>query len=133
MAIMSNVLVDTSVWISFFRGSEASVGDAFDTLLSENRVVLCGIVEMEIVQGLTPKDRKNFQHSFTALHYLNTTREDFVSAGAMWNDLRRSGKTVPSTDCLIAQLAIRHKLPLFTLDSHFDAISSVKRFEAAGK
>ncbi len=47
------VLADTNVWISYFRGERATAqeqpaAEALDRLIGEDRVVLCGVVEMEL-------------------------------------------------------------------------------------
>ena len=124
---MADVVVDTSVWIDFFRNEKGSPGDLLDTLLAEDRVLLCGVVEMEIFQGLRKKELREVKSIFELIPYVETTREDFIASGTLWQNLRKKGKTLPSTDCLIAQLCIRHNLSLFSLDSHFDKIKELKR------
>ncbi len=124
---MADVLVDTSVWIDFFRNERSRPGDFLDTLLAEDNVLLCGIVEMEIFQGLKKKELREIQSIFELIPYIETTRKDFIASGTLWQNLRKKGKTLPSTDCLIAELCIRHDLALFSLDSHFDDIEELKR------
>jgi tRNA(fMet)-specific endonuclease VapC len=124
---MADVLVDTSVWIDFFRNQQGRPGDLLDNLLEEDRVVLCGVVEMEIFQGLGSKEVREVQSVFRLIPYVDTNREDFIAAGTLWQNLRKKGKTLPSTDCLIAELCIQYNLTLFSLDSHFDQIKDLKR------
>lgn len=124
---MADVLVDTSVWIDFFRNEKGRTGDLLDTLLEEDRVLLCGVVEMEIFQGLRKKELQELQSVFELIPYIDITREDFIASGTLWQSLRKKGETIPSTDCLIAELCIRYKLALFSLDSHFDKIKELKR------
>lgn len=126
---MADVLVDTSVWIDFFRNEEGRSGDLLDSLLEEDRVVLCGVVEMEIFQGLRKKEQHEVQSVFELIPYIEITREDFIASGTLWQSLRKKGETIPSTDCLIAELCIRHNLALFSLDSHFDKIKELKRLK----
>jgi len=61
------------------------------------------------------------------LPYVDATREAFIDSGRLWRSLRQEGKTIPSTDCLMGVLCLRHDLTLFTLDAHFDAIKGLKR------
>jgi predicted nucleic acid-binding protein len=124
---MADVLVDTSVWIDFFRKAHSPEGDLMDLLLAEDRVVICGIVEMEILQGLKGKERVPTESLLELLPYLATERADFRVAGLLWQQLRRRGMTIPSTDCLIASLCLRHRVSLLSLDAHFDGIESLKR------
>ena len=124
---MADVLVDTSVWIDFFRNAHSPEGDVMDLLLVENRVAICGIVEMEILQGLKEKERARTASVFELLPYLETERDDFRAAGLLWRQLRRRGRTIPATDCLIAGLCVRHGMSLFSLDAHFDCIEALNR------
>jgi len=124
---MADVLVDTSVWIDFFRNERGRTGDMLDTLLAEDRALLCGVVEMEIFQGLKPRESGRVRSVLEVIRYVETTREDFVDSGRLWQRLREEGRTIPSTDCLIGVLCIRHDLTLFTLDAHFEAIQELKR------
>jgi len=125
--------VDTSVWIEFFRQTRGRPGDILSTLLSEDRVVLCGVVEMEIVQGLRDKELRDVQAALRLLPYVETTRDDFVEAGNLWRALRQKGKTIPATDTLIAQLCLKRNLWLLTLDAHFNGIERLKLVELAMK
>jgi len=124
---MVDVLVDTSVWIDFFRNDQGPEGDLLDLLLAEDRVVLCGIVEMEIFQGLIEKERARTESLFELIPYFETERADYRSAGVLWKQLRQQGITIPSTDCIIAGLCLRHRISLFSLDTHFDSIKGLKR------
>ena len=124
---MADVVVDTSVWIDFFHNEKGHPGDLLDTLLAEDRVLLCGVVEMEIFQGLRKRELREVKSVFELIPYIDITRRDFIASGTLWQNLRKKGKTLPSTDCLIAELCIRHNLSLFSLDSHFDKIKELKR------
>jgi predicted nucleic acid-binding protein len=126
---MADVLVDTSVWIDFFRHEDGRCGDLLDSLLEEDRVVLCGVVEMEIFQGLRESEQEEIRSVFQLIPYIDITRDDYIAAGKLWQVLRLSGQTIPSTDCLIAELCLRRDLALFTLDAHFDSIEELKRVE----
>jgi predicted nucleic acid-binding protein len=124
---MADVLVDTSVWIDFFRHKSGRTGDLFDALLAENRVLLCGVVEMEIFQGLRGKELHEVRSVLQLIPYIDTTREDFIEAGGLWNRLRRKGITIPPTDCLIAQMCLKRDLSLFTIDAHFDEVEGLNK------
>lgn len=126
---MGKVLVDTSVWIDFFRNGTGRDGDELDTLLAEDRVLLFGVIEMEIFQGLKKKELAEIQSVFDVLPYVDTTRADFIAAGALWKRLRESGKTIPATDCLIAAVCLSRDFTLFSLDKHFDEIGELRRFK----
>jgi predicted nucleic acid-binding protein len=53
--------------------------------------------------------------------------DDFIAAARLFARLRWKGIRVPSTDCLIAAVAIRRKLPLFARGGDFDHIPQLQR------
>jgi hypothetical protein len=126
---MKNVLIDSSVWINYFRRGESVLAAAVDELLDAGRVVLCGMVELEIIQGLRQHERQLVESLFQALPYIETTRQDFIEAGNRLAELRQTGITIPAADGLIATLCIRHQLMLFSLDNHFDYLSDLTRYQ----
>jgi predicted nucleic acid-binding protein len=124
---MADVLVDTSAWIDYLRAGSGEVSDVVDMLLAEDRAVLCGVVEMELLQGVRPHERRELVDLLQALPYVETERVDFVAAGQRMAELRGKGITIPNSDCLIGILCVRHNLTLLTLDSHFDHLPEVPR------
>jgi predicted nucleic acid-binding protein len=49
----------------------------------------------------------------------------WVKAGQLSAALRKTGKTIPLSDILIATLAIEHSLAVMTVDEHFRLIPGV--------
>ncbi len=125
---MNKVLIDSSIWIHYFRNGTGEVFDQVDRLLDEDQVVLCGMVELEIIQGVRPKERSMIKSLFAALPFENSERLDFQYAGELLNQLRKKGTTIPSSDCLIASLCLRRGLSLFHHDKHFKTIPNLRHF-----
>ncbi len=76
------------------------------------------MVEMEIRQGLRQQEGPLLE-TLRAVHYLKTVEDDFSNAGDLLAALRRRGVTIPATDGLIAQIALRSGVPLLANDEHF--------------
>ncbi len=113
-----------------FLGRGSVLAEAVDSLLDAGRVVLCGMVELEIIQGLRQHERQLVESLFQALpYYIETTRQDFIAAGNRLAELRQTGITIPAADGLIATWCIRHHLILFSLDNHFDYWSDLTRYQ----
>lgn len=129
MNSINKVLIDSSVWIEYFRKGDGKIFDIVDELLDTDRAVLCGIVEMEILQGIKKKERKLIKDLFSVLPYSDFIREDFINAGNLLNQLRTNGITIPSTDCVIGALCQRHKYQILTLDKHFDYLENVRKHQ----
>ncbi len=116
------VLVDTSAWIEAFRGGDIRLKQAVDRLLDEERVVFCGVIELELYHGFRPHERDRILPLFDAMSYVEVDRDDWRRAGALLFELRSRGVTIPATDALIGSLCLRHSLSLLTLDRHFRSI-----------
>lgn len=125
---MSNmVLVDSSAWIEYFRHGRGMISNLVDGLLQSGEAVICGMVELEILQGLWVRERERVSELFSALVYIETARRDYVFGGERLGDLRRRGIIIPSADALIGALCIRRDIPLLTSDKHFDHLPELKR------
>ena len=120
------VVVDTSVWVEFFRKPSAAGSDRLEELImGRNRVAICGIILQEILQGI--RDQNSYEltrQRLLFLPFLEAGREVHLLAASLYRDLRRNGVTVPSTDALIAAVAIHHGFPVLSGDAHFAVIAA---------
>jgi len=124
----AKVLVDTSVWIDFLDGREASV-KALNLLIKSGRVVVCGQIRQEVLQG--SRDDKAFAKLEAQMTLWDSETEepaDFIEAARVFARLRWNGITIPPTDCLIAAVALRRKLLLYANDSDFDDIPGLRGY-----
>ena len=112
------VLIDTSAWIAFFRGDEP-VATLVEKVLAEGTAAFCGVVELELRRGIRPEERELVLSLLTAATRLPTEEADWARAGDLLASLRRTGVTLPGTDGLVAQLALRHEAVLLEYDKHF--------------
>jgi len=125
------VLVDTSAWVAYFRGTEPA-RSAVLALLAEGRALRCGPVELELRQGLRRPEANRVLGLWLGLTQLPVEEIDFASAGDLLRDLRVRGITVPAMDALIACLAVRREVPLLTLDQHFAAVPGLRTMAPEG-
>ena len=116
------VLVDTSVWIDFFRKKEPAYS-IVSKLLPENRIVSIGIIIAELMQGAKSEKEvtviKDFVHIFD---FLPETPQLWVQAGELSFNIRRVGKTVGLSDCFIAVITKHYNASLLSLDKDFQII-----------
>jgi hypothetical protein len=123
----TRIIVDTTIWIEFFRNSESTVSEHVKDLLRQRRVVMVGMVLSEIVQGVKdPKKAKLVLSSFTKLPYSEMTRDRWQQAGEISASLRKKGTTLPLSDLIIAACALDEDCEVYALDPHFKKIPGVK-------
>ena len=118
------VLIDTSVWISFFRGKDLSLIERIAGLLKSGKAAYTGIIALELVNGA--KSRKELEvlyDAFDTMHRMPVSETTFFSAGRLGYEIARKGHTLSAVDLLIAQTAIENDVVLMTYDEHFSIIA----------
>lgn len=130
------VLVDSTVWIDFLRGTSGPAVQRLELLIDDGEdICICGFVLTEVLQGI--RDEK--QHlatkaQFENLIYLGNDRSTFELAANIFRDLRRKGVTVRnSIDCLIAATAMQHGVALLETDRDFSLIASHSPIDLLGR
>ena len=120
------ILVDTTVWIDFFRGQNTPEVRSLERLIGENEdVCVCGVILTEVLQGIREdKDYTAASTRFESLVYLPMGQITFRKAAEMYRTLRRKGVTIRNTvDCLIAAVVIEHDVPLLHNDRDFTPLA----------
>lgn len=116
-----NVLVDSSVWIEYFRGTANS--GRLDFLIEENLVVVNDLILAELIPALHLKRQRKL---------ISLMREIICPPLEVdWDDLiqmqitclRHGVNKVGIPDLMIAQHAIQNRLELYTQDKHFKLIA----------
>lgn len=126
------VLVDTSVWIDFLRGTDTPQVASLVGLLDSDVIVgTAPMVIQEVLQGADSTRRfERWRREFSGLMcYLPLDPIDtHVEAARLYGACRRAGKTPRSSaDCLIARIAVEHGLLLLHDDRDFEAIAAVEK------
>jgi predicted nucleic acid-binding protein len=125
------VLVDTSLWIHFLRGSSAAVQSGLVPLIKADRVATADIVVMELLRGA--KSQKHYdalQKDLAALHSLDISKKVWERAAKLAFALRNKGVNVPLTDTVIAAIAVEYGCLLLHDDRHYEMISEVTALRA---
>jgi predicted nucleic acid-binding protein len=123
------ILVDTSAWIEMLAGRPG-----FDMREEDlPSFVTCAPVVQELVQGLRPgAESEKFRRAFLAIPVLGDplSLSTFPAAADIYRQGRRKGYTIRSSvDCLVAAIAIEHKVPVWHRDRDFTAISRFTALE----
>jgi hypothetical protein len=128
------VLIDTSIWVEYFRGKNQELVESVKHLIRTRRATLCGIVLSELLAGVrAKKSRDTLKQTLDALEYTEVSRDTWILTGELSSNLKHQGISVPLTDLILAALALENDSELFTLDNHFDRIPNLKRFKANRK
>ena len=86
---MANVLVDTSVWIEFFRKHEPYYG-MVSRLIDDERVCCCGIILAELMQGAKSDKELTVLEDFPRVFpFIPESSQLWAEAGKLSFRLRR--------------------------------------------
>jgi predicted nucleic acid-binding protein len=117
------ILVDSSVWIDFFRGTATPQVDALDRFLGEELVAIGDLMMTEVLQGFASE--RDFNKARRLLGTLDLVeiggRDVMIEAARYFRDLRTRGITIRKTiDTLIATRCIVSGYRLLYSDRDFD-------------
>lgn len=117
------ILVDSSVWIDFFRGEQTPQTEKLDALLGTEPLAVGDLILTEVLQGFASE--RDFNHARRLLATLDivTLGGETIALRAARNYriLRAQGVTIRKTiDTVIATRCIEDDLPLLYSDRDFD-------------
>ena len=118
------ILVDTSAWVEFLRGTGSPVCDRVEELLGAE-IAICDAVRMEVLAGARDEDHlHSLRRLLARAALLPLEQADYDHAAALFRRCRRQGVTIRKLiDCLIAAVAIRAAVPVLHQDADFDALA----------
>ncbi len=123
------ILVDASVLVAYWR----SPSQEWQRVFLDQDCAICGVTRAELCHGA--RHEVNFVEILAALDDFESIPVDealWDELGRMLFTLRTRGCAVSFQDALIAAVALRHDLALWTLDADFkrirDAIPALKLF-----
>ena len=127
------VLIDTSVWIKYFRDKPGTLSTRVDEILSKHEVCVPKIVIAELIQGSrSEREISIIQDFMDAFSVIDQKEETWLKSGRLSFNLRKKGKTIHLTDCYIAVIAQEHGCQVYTLDEHFVDLKKVLHVSLLG-
>ncbi|WP_265444941.1 type II toxin-antitoxin system VapC family toxin [Flexivirga meconopsidis] len=123
------IVIDSSAWIEFLRGTGSPVALRVRALLRDpSELALVGTVALELLCGATnPRELEAVRQLTKAIPVLAVDeRADYESAADIYRAARAIGRPVRKVnDCLIAAVVLRHGASLVHRDADFTAIAEV--------
>jgi predicted nucleic acid-binding protein len=116
------VIIDTTVWVDYFRGLANRETQWFDKELPRQRFGLTDLILCEVLQGLRQdKEFLQVRRELGKFELFATGGEELAVAAAVnFRRLRQHGRTVRKTiDCLIATSCILRGHSLLHRDRDF--------------
>ena len=122
------IVVDTSAWVEFLRGTGSPADLRVTSLLDTGDVLVPDAVRLELLAGAGSEERAAELARLLARFRPTATVSpgDHDVAALLYRRARRSGTTVRSLlDCLIAAVALRLDAEVLARDRDFDVLAKV--------
>ena len=117
------ILVDSSVWIDYFRGTITLQTEMLDSLLGQQPLAIGDLILTEVLQGFDhERDFNDARRMLTSLMVVELGGQEIaIQAAKNFRTLRRLGVTVRRTiDAVIATRCIVSGYDLLHNDRDFD-------------
>ena len=122
------VIVDTTVWIDYLRGTDNPETRWLDRELQRQRLGLTDLILCEVLQGIREQSAfARVRADLLKFQVFDTGGSGLAVAAAQnYRDLRRRGYTVHKMiDCLIATFCLQARHELLHRDRDFDCFEKV--------
>jgi predicted nucleic acid-binding protein len=140
------IIIDSNIWIDFFKNIENKETKELSYLLKNKiEVGANSLIVIEVIQSLTDdKEYQQIKHILNTFKIYKISDDIVMNAGDIFRACQKgnkekniSGKTLKTTDCIIAAQCIKDNVSIFSRDQHFkmiaDIISDLKIYKGEKK
>lgn len=120
------VLVDTSVWIEYFKNGSP---DKVDSLIGEDLVVINDVILTELVPVLHIQGKKDLIEGLRALPIKKFDIDWDIIRSYQHLNLKNGINKVGIPDLIILHQVIEENYALYTLDTHFQLMGNLFEFK----
>lgn len=118
-----SVLVDTSVWVEYFRNGNCS--DKLEYLIDENLIKTNNLILAELVPFLKVQNQKKLISLLNKINR-NNIQIDWEQLIVYQHKCLKNGiNGIGIPDLIIAQNAKQNKSRVYSLDNHFSLLSKI--------
>ena len=117
------VLVDTSIWVDYFRSGELS--SRLDFLIDENLIAVNELILAELVPFLKVRNQKKIVDLLYSVQNLSLDIDWDEIIEFQFQCLKNGLNGIGIPDLIIVQNAKQHRCEIYSLDSHFSLMKEV--------
>jgi len=114
------VLVDTSIWIDYFKSNNKSF---LDKLIQENLVLTNDIILTELIPFAKHKNETGIVEGLQSLDTIPLDIDWIGLQMLQTLNLKHGIHKVGTPDLIICQQVLQHKIQLWSFDKHFQLIA----------
>jgi len=121
------ILVDTSVWIEYFRGGNNF--EKLDFLIDENLVVINDLILAELIPFLKIRNQRKVTKLLNHINKLEIHIEWDQLIEFQYKCLKNGLNGVGIPDLIIIQNAKQNHCDIYSFDNHFKLIKDIVKFK----
>jgi len=118
-----SVIVDTSVWIEYFRSGSNSI--KLDFLIDEDLIVINDLILAELVPFLKIQNQKNIIKLLFNIKKLDLTLNWDQIIEFQFNCLKNGLNGIGIPDLIVAQNAKQNRCQIYSFDNHFRLMKDI--------
>jgi len=118
-----SVLVDTSLWVKYFRSGNNS--EKLDFLIDENLIVTNDLILAELIPFLKVRKQKKLTNLLLNINRLNLSINWVQIIEYQYKCLKNGLNGVSIPDLIIAQNAKQNNCEIYSLDNHFSLMKDI--------
>jgi len=118
-----SVIVDTSIWIDYFRSGNNSA--KLDFLIDEELIVINDLILAELVPYLKVQNQRNIIKLLFTIKNIDLTLNWDQIIEFQFNCLRNGLNGIGIPDLIVAQNAKQNRCEIYSFDNHFRLIKDI--------
>jgi predicted nucleic acid-binding protein len=122
-----SVLVDTSIWIEYFRTGNNL--EKLDFLIDENLIVINDLILAELVPSLKVRNQRKIIKLLNNICKLDLSIDWNQIIEFQFKCLKNGLSGIGIPDLIIAQNAKQNHCDIYTLDRHFELMKDILKLE----
>jgi predicted nucleic acid-binding protein len=129
---MSQVLIDTNIWSTFFRQNkpeDQKLRANLEMLMQENRISMIGPIRQEILTGIRDYNKYLILKDYLqAFEDEPVTTEAYEYAAKIANECMKNGVAISAIDAIIVAIIVLNGFEIYTNDHDFIRYKSIIQF-----
>ncbi len=121
-----SVLVDTSIWIEYFRSGNNS--EKLDFLIDENLIVINDLILAELVPSLEVRGQRKLINLLQTITKLELTIDWKQIVRFQFQCLKNGLNGIGIPDLILVQNAKQNGCKIYSLDNHFRLMKDILEF-----
>jgi predicted nucleic acid-binding protein len=124
-----SVLVDTSIWIEYFRTGKDS--EKLDFFIDENLIVINDLILAELVPSLRVQNQRKIIELLYNINKLDLSIDWDQIMEFQFQCLKNGLNGIGIPDLIIAQNAKQNHCNIYTFDRHFELMKDILKLQLA--